>query len=284
MRAAGLCCLVLSMRTLIRFSAGIGSMNSRCARGARLTKKSRPAVAEFARPSARHAPQRRRAFRAGAETRALVPADRNDDRGSEVRLRAFGRGRVEDSARDPATEREDAQWSSFRHFSARTRCRRNLRNAREQYVALVIHEMLPRVAEGQDLAEYCDIFCERGYFEHRGSPKRFSARRSEHGLRLRMHVDQLTNSGGALLAARVGRGDGGSSRANRRRAESPQWRRRRCSRSCCRVRFTRLGKTRYPRAREMIDAGLAVVLATDFNPGSSPTPSIPMILSLAARK
>jgi imidazolonepropionase len=43
-----------------------------------------------------------------------------------------------------------------------------------------------------------------------------------------------------------------------------------------------LGSTRYPPAREMIDAGLAVVLATDFNPGSSPTPSIPMILSLAS--
>jgi imidazolonepropionase len=43
-----------------------------------------------------------------------------------------------------------------------------------------------------------------------------------------------------------------------------------------------LGKTRYPPAREMIEAGLAVVLATDFNPGSSPTPSMPMVLSLAA--
>jgi len=43
-----------------------------------------------------------------------------------------------------------------------------------------------------------------------------------------------------------------------------------------------LGSTRYPAAREMIDAGLAVVLATDFNPGSSPTPSMPMILSLAS--
>ena len=42
-----------------------------------------------------------------------------------------------------------------------------------------------------------------------------------------------------------------------------------------------LGSSRYPRAREMIEAGLAVVLATDFNPGSSPTPSMPMILSLA---
>ena len=43
-----------------------------------------------------------------------------------------------------------------------------------------------------------------------------------------------------------------------------------------------LGLTRYPKARAMIEAGLAVVLATDFNPGSSPTPSIPMVLSLAA--
>jgi imidazolonepropionase len=42
-----------------------------------------------------------------------------------------------------------------------------------------------------------------------------------------------------------------------------------------------LGSTQYPRAREMIEAGLAVVLATDFNPGSSPTPSMPMVLSLA---
>ena len=43
-----------------------------------------------------------------------------------------------------------------------------------------------------------------------------------------------------------------------------------------------LGSNRYPAAREMIDAGLAVVLATDFNPGSSPTPSMPMVLSLAS--
>jgi imidazolonepropionase len=43
-----------------------------------------------------------------------------------------------------------------------------------------------------------------------------------------------------------------------------------------------LGLSRYPRAKEMIGAGLAVVLATDFNPGSSPTPSMPMVLSLAS--
>lgn len=153
------------------------------------------------------------------------------------------------------------------------------RNAREQYVALVIHEMLPRVAEGQ-FAEQCDIFCEKNYFEIADAEKILGAAR-EHGLRLRMHVDQLTDSGGAFLAARL------------------------CAETADHLEQTKttgiaamaeakvqpvllpgsvysLGKERYPRAREMIDAGLAIVLATDFNPGSSPTPSIPMILSLAS--
>ncbi len=80
--------------------------------------------------------------------------------------------------------------------------------APEQYVALVIHEMLPAVAEEQ-LAESCDIFCEQGYFDLADSEKILMAAQ-EHGLRIRMHVDQLTNSGGAFLAARLQRGDGRS--------------------------------------------------------------------------
>jgi imidazolonepropionase len=96
-----------------------------------------------------------------------------------------------------------------------------------------------------------------------------------------MHVDQLTNSGGAALAAELGAatadhleqteadGIAALKAANVQPVLLPG-------------SVYALGKTRYPRARDMIDAGLAVVLATDFNPGSSPTPSIPMILSLAA--
>ena len=61
--------------------------------------------------------------------------------------------------------------------------------------------MLPSVAEEQ-LAEFCDIFCERGYFDLADSEKILMAAQ-EHGLRIRMHVDQLTNSGGAFLAARL---------------------------------------------------------------------------------
>lgn len=149
----------------------------------------------------------------------------------------------------------------------------------ERYAALVIDEMLPLVAAG-GLAEYCDIFCEQGYFDIATARQILEAAKS-HGLALRMHVDQLTNSGGASLAAEVGAatadhleqtdadGIAALKRANVQPVLLPG-------------SVYALGKTRYPRARDMIDAGLAVVLSTDFNPGSSPTQSIPMVLSLAA--
>src|SRR5713101_4664848 len=152
-------------------------------------------------------------------------------------------------------------------------------NAPEQYVALVIHDMLPRVAEEQ-LAESCDIFCERGYFDIADSERILTAAK-EHGLHLRMHVDQLSDYGGAFLAARMraatadhleqtnAAGIAALAEAGVQPVLLPG-------------SVYSLGKDRYPRAREMIEAGLAVVLATDFNPGSSPTTSMPMILSLAA--
>ncbi len=147
-----------------------------------------------------------------------------------------------------------------------------------QYIALVIDEMLPAVAR-EELAEYCDIFCERGYFELADAEKILEAAKS-HGLRLRMHVDQLTNSGGAFLAAKLGAAtadhleqtDGAGIAALAEAGVQPV---------LLPASVYALGKTRYPEARAMIEAGLAVVLATDFNPGSSPTPSIPMVLSLA---
>ena len=148
-----------------------------------------------------------------------------------------------------------------------------------RYADVVVGEMLPRVvAEG--LAEYCDIFCERSYFDV-DTARRILKDAKRQGLQLRMHVDQLTNSGGAALAAELGAttadhleqteedGIAALKAANVQPVLLPG-------------SVYALGKTRYPRARDMIDAGLAVVLATDFNPGSSPTPSTPMMLSLAA--
>ena len=152
------------------------------------------------------------------------------------------------------------------------------RNAPQQYVALVIHKMLPRVAEEQ-LAESCDIFCERGYFDLADSERILRAAQ-EHGLRLRMHVDQLTNSGGAFLAARLHTATA-DHLEQINAAEIAALGEAGVQPVLLPGSVYSLGLTRYPRAREMIEAGLAVVIATDFNPGSSPTTSMPMILSLA---
>jgi imidazolonepropionase len=148
-----------------------------------------------------------------------------------------------------------------------------------EYVQLVVREMLPRVA-AENLAEFCDVFCERGYFEVDQSREILSVAK-KHGLKLRGHVDQLTNCGGAKLMAELGattadhleqtdeRGIAALQKAKVQPVLVPG-------------SVYALGLSRYPRAREMIEAGLAVVLATDFNPGSSPTPSMPMVLSLAS--
>jgi imidazolonepropionase len=148
----------------------------------------------------------------------------------------------------------------------------------DKYVDLVINEMLPRVAK-QKLAEFCDVFCERGYFDLAQSRKILTAAKML-GLKLRGHVDQLTNSGGAKLMAELG-----AVTADHLEKTDQQGIAALKSAKVQPVLLPgsvyALGSTSYPRAREMIDAGLAVVLATDFNPGSSPTPSMPMVLSLA---
>jgi imidazolonepropionase len=148
----------------------------------------------------------------------------------------------------------------------------------EKYVDFVINEMLPRVAK-EKLAEFCDVFCERGYFNIQQSRKILSAAKKL-GLKLRGHVDQLSNSGGAKLMAELGaatadhleKTDSEGIAALKRSKVQPV---------VLPGSVYALGSTSYPRGREMIDSGLAIVLATDFNPGSSPTPSMPMVLSLA---
>jgi len=153
------------------------------------------------------------------------------------------------------------------------------RARRDEYVSLLIDEMLPRIAH-ERLAEFCDVFCEEKVFTTDESWKILTAARC-HGLGLRMHADQLSLSGGAKLAAELGtvtadhleHTDAAGIAALKAAGVQPV---------LLPGSVYALGSTRYPAAREMIDAGLAVVLATDFNPGSSPTPSMTMILSLAA--
>ncbi|HKP46995.1 MAG TPA: imidazolonepropionase [Pyrinomonadaceae bacterium] len=153
------------------------------------------------------------------------------------------------------------------------------KSSREKYVSLLIEEMLPRIAQ-EGLAEYCDVFCDEHAFTTKESRTILSAARSQ-GLKLRIHADQLSLSGGAKLAAELSAAtadhlehtDAEGIGALKSAAVQPV---------LLPGSVYALGSGRYPAARVMIDAGLAVILATDFNPGSSPTPSMPMILSLAS--
>jgi imidazolonepropionase len=140
---------------------------------------------------------------------------------------------------------------------------------RDEYIALIIDEMLPQIAR-EKLAEFADVFCEQNVFTTDESWKILSAARC-HGLGLRIHADQLSLSGGAKLAAELGtttadhleNTDAEGIAALKSAGVQPV---------LLPGSVYALGSSRYPAAREMIDAGLAVVLATDFNPGSSPTP------------
>lgn len=147
------------------------------------------------------------------------------------------------------------------------------------YVDLVINEMIPRVA-GEHLAEYCDIFCEPHIFGL-DDARRVLHAAQHHGLGLRMHADQLTDSGAAAVAAELHAVTADHLEHTNETALAQL--------AAAGVQPVLLPGAvyairshHYPDARRMIDAGLGIVLATDFNPGTSPTTSIPMILSLAA--
>ncbi len=153
------------------------------------------------------------------------------------------------------------------------------RRRSSDYVDLVIDQMLPHVAR-ENLAEYCDVFCEPGIFDIAAARKILSAAQ-DLALGIRMHADQLTRSGATQLAAELGAAtadhleqvDEPGIRALAEAGVQPV---------LLPASVYCLGRGKFPPARQMIEAGLAIVLATDFNPGSAPTPSIPFVLSLAS--
>jgi imidazolonepropionase len=146
------------------------------------------------------------------------------------------------------------------------------------YVELVIGQMLPLVANDK-LARYCDVFCEPHIFDVAAAGRILEAA-SRLGFGIRVHADQFSCTGGAQLAARLGAAtadhlehtDEASINALAAAHVQPV---------LLPGSVYSIGSRHYPSARAMIEAGLAVVLATDFNPGSSPTASMPVVHSLA---
>ncbi|HZS45886.1 MAG TPA: imidazolonepropionase [Blastocatellia bacterium] len=152
------------------------------------------------------------------------------------------------------------------------------RNNRKGYLRLVVEEMLPAVAK-EDLAKYCDVFCESNVFSIDESREVLQRAQSQ-GLRPRFHADQLTLCGGAELAVEVG----AVSADHLEQIDDVTIEKLNSSKVMPVLlpgSVFHLGLAKYAPARKMIDAGLPVVLATDFNPGSSPTPNMQMILSIA---
>jgi imidazolonepropionase len=152
------------------------------------------------------------------------------------------------------------------------------RDRRERYVALVCDEILPAVAE-QGLAERCDVFCEPSVFGL-AETETIVTRARELGLRAALHADELEPMGGAALAARLG-ADSADHLIRIDRAGIDALAGADTVATFLPGTVFTLGIRDYAPAREMIDAGCAVAVATDFNPGSCPIESMPLIHAIA---
>jgi imidazolonepropionase len=149
---------------------------------------------------------------------------------------------------------------------------------RDDYVRWIAEELIPEV-RSLKLARFCDAFCDDHAFTVEETRDVLTAARA-HGLELRVHAEQFRPGTGAVLAAelRARTADhletatGETLNALRAAAVQPV---------LLPGSVFALARTAYPAARAMIDHGLAIVLASDFNPGSSPIPSMPFIVSLA---
>jgi imidazolonepropionase len=148
---------------------------------------------------------------------------------------------------------------------------------RAEYVDLVISTMIPAVARDK-LARFVDVFCETGVYTVAESRAVLGAARDA-GLGLKLHADELTSSGGAELAASMG-----ATSADHLAAVSDAGIAALASGSTVATLLPGtmlfLGKATRAPARRLIDAGVPVALATDFNPGTSPTVNLPLILTL----
>ena len=148
----------------------------------------------------------------------------------------------------------------------------------EGYIDLLCNEMIPVVAK-QGIAKYCDVFCENGYFNVIQS-RRILETAKQYGLIPRLHADEFEDSGAAELAAELGAvsadhlmavsdvGIAKMAEANITATLLPG------------TTFF-LGSTNYAPVKKLIDAGVKIALATDYNPGSCHVQSMPFIISLA---
>jgi imidazolonepropionase len=146
------------------------------------------------------------------------------------------------------------------------------------YIGWIVSHMMPRIG-AQHLAAFADIYCDQGAFTVEQARRYLIAAR-DHGLGLKIHAEQFAHLGGVHLAVELN----AASADHLEQANEDDARILAKSSTIATLlpgSVYHLGLHRYAPARTLIDAGAAVALATDFNPGTSPTLSMPMVLSLA---
>ena len=150
-------------------------------------------------------------------------------------------------------------------------------NGRREYLDLLINEMLPIIAREQ-LAQFADVFCEPGVFTVDESREILGAARNA-GLGIKLHADELTAGGGAELAGALR-----AISADHLAAVSDEGIAALAAGGTVATLLPGtmlfLGKSTQAPARRLIEAGVPVALATDFNPGTSPTTNFPLVLTL----
>lgn len=148
----------------------------------------------------------------------------------------------------------------------------------EEFLDMMIKEVMPEVKE-KALAEYADIFCEKNVFSVEQS-RRFLTAAKDMGFKLKIHADEMYQLGGAGLAAELG----AASADHLLKASDDDIQKMAKSKTICTLLPATAFclKEEYARGRYMIDNGCAVALATDFNPGSCFTNSIPLVIAVSA--
>ncbi len=149
---------------------------------------------------------------------------------------------------------------------------------RDEYIRILVEEMLPEVKK-QGLAKYCDIFCE-SYVYNIEQSRYILGKAKEMGFKIRMHADELEPTGGAELSAEIGAMSADHLSATSDEGIQAMKRAGVIPILLPGTTFS-LGLDHYARARDMINEGLAVTLATDYNPGSCNCDSMQFIISLA---
>ena len=155
---------------------------------------------------------------------------------------------------------------------------RNKPNGTERYISLLTETIIPGIGEAR-LAEFCDVFCDRGAFTVEQSKRILQAGR-QWGMSPRLHAEQLSRTGATQLAVQLG-AVSCDHLEHVNRADIRALAKSKTVATLLPGCDFHLGLRRYAPARDLIEAGATVALATDYNPGTSPTVSMPMILSLA---